>query len=268
LSVRGPEGALSLFTSTWSLSPAVATLLLSELGLRVPQPFQPSVPYTTLAGRERLRASTAAVDVDLRQVVTAFGDAPVAVMALGVVHGESLAARACWGSAAVLVTQDTRGWRFARRKPAALFAALAAITPDTPAAGGVPVTVPCGRDPDHNHNHHPEHDTVDIEGGSPLARAPMRGTPTSSAARRILDAPVVHSGMFVPVRDGEPQPAVHWRDTRAERTGHVVRHVVTSRTDSNGTRWMTYTPGDRSRLAAALRDAVTPLLRDERTAHE
>lgn len=77
--------------------------------------------------------------MDLRQVVAAFGEAPVAVMALGLVDGEPLTARACWGAAAVLVTQDDRGWRFARCKATAMFRGLVAITPDTPAAGGVPV---------------------------------------------------------------------------------------------------------------------------------
>lgn len=248
---------MGLFVSDWSLSPAVATLLLADLGLSVPQPFQPSVPYTTVAGRERLRASTA-VDVDLRQVVTAFGNAPVAVMALGLVDGKPLAARACWGSAAVLVTPDDRGWRFARRKSTALFRALAAMTPDTPAAGGVPVTVASGQD------------DSDSDNDDPLAQPPLLGTRDTHMVERILDAPVVHSGMFIPVRDGELRPAVHWRDTRADggsRTD-VVRHVITSRIDARGVRWLTYTPGDRSRVAAALRDAVTPLLRDERTPHE
>ncbi len=254
---------MSLFVSNWSLSPSVATLLLADLGLRVPQPFEPTVPYTTVAGRERLRAS-AAVDVDLRQVVQAFGAAPVAVMALGLVNGEPLAARACWGSAAVLVTRDDRGWRFARRKSTALFGALAAITPDSPAASGVPVTVTCDPDSDPDSEMDSDMD-ADTDPGYPLAQPPPRRQHTTYGAERVLDAPVVHSGMFVPVRDGEPRPAVHWRDTRAEG-GDVVRHVVTSRTDSRGTRWLTYTPGDRSCLAAALRDAVTPLLRDERTA--
>jgi hypothetical protein len=242
---------MGLFVSDWSLSPAVATLLLADAGLSVPQPFEPSVPYTTVTGRERLRAS-ASVDVDLRQTVTAFGNAPVALIALGEVDGTPLGARACWGSAAVLVTQDKRGWRFARRKSTALFRALAALTPDTPAAGGVPVTVAGGRN----------------DSDDPLAQPPLLGTRDTHLVERILEAPVVHSGMFIPVRDGEPQPAVHWRDTRAEGSAHVVRHVITSRIDARGTRWLTYTPGDRSHVAAALRDAVTPLLCEERTPHE
>lgn len=249
---------MGLFVSDWSLSPAVATLLLADAGLSVPQPFEPSVPYTTVAGRDRLRASTA-VDVDLRQVVTAFGDAPVAVVALGVVDGEPLtAARACWGSAAVLVTRDDRGWRFARRKSTALFRALAALTPDTPAADGVPVTVAGSRD---------DSDSAD-DSDDPLGQPPLLGTRDTHLVERILDAPVVHSGMFIPIRDGEPQPAVHWRDTRTEGRAEVVRHVVTSRIDARGVRWLTYTPGDRSHVAAALRDAVIPLLRDGKDAHE
>ena len=259
---------MGLFVSDWSLSPAVATLLLADLGLSVPQPFEPIVPYTTVAGRERLRASTA-VDVDLRQVVTAFGNAPVGVIALGLVDGEPLAARACWGSAAVLVTQDDRGWRFARRKSTALFRALAAMTPDTPAAGGVPVTVASGQDDDSaNDSANDSDDNSDNDDDDPLGRPPVRSTGGTHLVERILNAPVVHSGMFIPVRDGELRPAVHWRDTRAEGGTDVVRHVITSRIDSHGVRWLTYTPGDRSRVADAVRDAVTSLLRDERTPHE
>lgn len=246
------------FVSNWTLSPAVATLLLTDLGRRVPQPFQPSVPYTTVACRERLRASTV-VDVDLRQVVAAFGSAPVAVMAVGVVAGRPFAARACWGAAAVLVTEDDRGWRFARRKPAALFRGLAALTPDTRAAGGVPVTVAGDLDESHR----------ETDNDDPLAQPPLLGTRATHSVERILDAPVVHSGMFIPVRDGEPRPAVHWRDTRTGDGGtDVVRHVVTSRVDTRGVRWLTYTPGDRAGVAAAVRDAVTPLLREERTPDE
>lgn len=247
------------FVSDWTLSPAMATLLLTDLGRSVPQPFQPRVPYTTVAGRERLRASVVADD-ELRQAVAAFADAPVAVMALGVVDGVPLTARACWGAFPVLVTSDESGWRFTRHTSSSLFRALAAMTPDTPAAGGAPVTVAS--------------DAADPADDDPMAQPPLVRSRAAHTVERILGAPVAHSGMFVPVRHGDLRRAVHWRDTACSESGpdspgtSVVRHVITSRTDRRGVRWMTYTPGDRSRVVAALRNAVTPLLRDEGTPHE
>ncbi|ALG06958.1 hypothetical protein [Kibdelosporangium phytohabitans] len=134
---KGPR----LFVSDWSLSPAVATLLLADLGLSVPQPFEPSVPYTTVSGRERLQGEHGGRRGPAADRGGVRGGARRGHGAGS--GGRQTADRACvLGAAAVLVTQDDRGWRFARCKATALFWGLAAMTPDTPAAGGVPVTSP------------------------------------------------------------------------------------------------------------------------------
>ncbi len=226
--------------SSWSVSPAAATRLLADAGLGVPQPFLPSHPYKTVAERDRLRASLV-VDDALRQALTAFAAAPVAVVALGTMGGRPVAARACWGEVAVLATPDRGRWLIARYEPSSLVNALTALIPDTPAADAAPVTVASGSED----------------------QSSVFGTRDERLVNRVLAAPVADSGMFVPLRAGEPRPPVLWRDTVVPTsTGTATaRYVITSRADA-GARWTTYTPGDRSRVAAAVRDAVDPLLRE------
>lgn len=97
-----------------------------------------------------------------------------------------------------------------------------------------------------------------------MAQPPLVRSRAAHTVERILGAPVAHSGMFVPVRHGHLRRAVHWRDTACSESGPdcpgtgVVRHVITSRTDRRGVRWMTYTTAVRVMAAVAVTFATGP----------
>lgn len=258
----------------FSLPLPAVDVLFGDLGLgRVPQPFEiPHVStemdqrarikeavYRTLAGRGLVNGSRPTSEVE--DALVTFARAPVAIAVVGQPDaekdGEYLFARAVTdGRDAMLVVQKENSLVFHEVRPTAVVPETVALLPDVPQARGGPVSVPVKG----------EKKPVradDDEPYDPFAKA--RAKQPSSQAKaleRIFSHRILGIGAFHPTVKAAAEPfiPVAWVDTEQENELGPGRHFCSGRIEVDGTRWTTYTPGDKSRIAQYLHGMLAPHL--------
>lgn len=253
--------------------PAVG-VLFGDLQLGpVPQPFEvPHVAteldqrariteavYRTLGDRGLVRANRPTSEVE--DALVLFARAPLGIAVVGQPDterkDEHLFARAASdGRDALLVVKRENALVFTEVRPTAVVQETVDLLPDVPQARGGPVSVPLKGE-------RPPVRADDDEAYDPFAKARAK-QPSSQdkALQRIFAQPILGIGAFRPtVRGADEQPIpVAWVDIEQENNLGPGRYFCSGRIEVDGTRWTTYTPGDKSRIVQYLHGMLAPHL--------
>lgn len=253
--------------------PAVG-VLFEDLGLgRVPQPFEvPHVSteldqrahikeavYRTLGNRGLVHGNRPTSEVEDALVV--FARAPIAIAVVGQPDTEEpeeyLFARAVRdGKDALLVVKQENLLVFKEVRPTAMVAEIVNLLPDVPQARGGPISVPLK----------PERKPAradDDEPYDPFAKAREKHpTSQAKALQRIFSQPILGIGAFRPMVKGSDESfvPVAWVDTEQENNNGPGRHFCSGRVEVDGTRWTTYTPGDKARITHYMQGMLEPYM--------